>query len=67
LNAKQLLDDYKALKKEGREYEHIDIAKEYLLNGRPATRSVFIEIRIGGRTGASMSSIDVLYLERRSI
>jgi len=39
VNAKQLLDDYRVLKKEGREYEHIDIAKEYLLNGKLATRS----------------------------
>jgi len=39
MNAKQLLDDYKALKKEGREYEHIDIAKEFLFNGKLATRS----------------------------
>jgi len=38
-DAKQLLDDYKALKKESREYEHIDIAKEFLFNGKLGTQS----------------------------
>ena len=38
-SAKQLLDQYRELKKENREYEHIDLAKEFLLNGKLALQS----------------------------
>jgi len=37
--ARPLLDNYRELKKENREYEHIDLAKEYLLTGKLSTRS----------------------------
>jgi len=37
--ARELLDNYRGLKKENREYEHIDLAKEYLLTGRLSTKS----------------------------
>jgi len=37
--ARELLDNYRGLKKENREYEHIDLAKEYLLTGKLGTKS----------------------------